>query len=221
MARLPKITGADKLEQLVADIGFLPMFRCCVPGFSLEELTPERYWFQEGVTGAWEWREAMAESGRIAYGKLFARKAGFVSLDWYPFFANYRRQGYDFDSRWDDGLATAREKRLMDTLERCGSMLSSNWRRAAGVEKGFEGAVTALQMQTYVAVQRFEYKQDRHGRTYGWGIGRYQAADTLYGPEVTRAAYSEAPQTSMERILAQVRRLFPQAEETQAVRLIR
>ena len=219
--RFPKITGPEQLERLVQEIGFLPMFRCCVEGFSLEELTPERYWFHEGIEGPWEWREALAEGGRAAYGKLFCRKAGFISLDWYPRFANYRRQGYDFDARWDDGLATAREKRLMDALERSGPLLSHEFKRSAALEKGFDAALTSLQMQTYVAVRRFEYKVDRQGRRYGWGVGRYILADDFFGAEVTRGAYGEAPEVSRRQILAHVLDLCPGADEREAEKLIR
>ena len=35
-------------------------------------------------------------------------------MDWLPYFANYRRLGYDFDARWEDGLANRREKKIMD-----------------------------------------------------------------------------------------------------------
>ena len=36
--------------------------------------------------------------GKVAYGKFFDKKAGFISLEWLPYFANYRRSGYDFDA---------------------------------------------------------------------------------------------------------------------------
>ena len=37
-----------------------------------------------------------------------------IHRQWLPYFANYRRSGYDFDSRYEDGLATYREKVIMD-----------------------------------------------------------------------------------------------------------
>ena len=55
-------------------------------------------------TDPWIWRTVAAGSGEVAYGKLFDNKAGFVSLEWLPVFANWRRDGYDFDARWDDGV---------------------------------------------------------------------------------------------------------------------
>ncbi len=30
----------------------------------------------------------------------------YVSAKWFPDFANYRRDGYDFDARFEDGLAS-------------------------------------------------------------------------------------------------------------------
>ena len=60
----------------------------------------------------WKWREIIAHTGEVAYGKFFNRKAGFVSLEWFPAFANYRRDGYDFDARWEDELASHRAKKI-------------------------------------------------------------------------------------------------------------
>ena len=73
----------------------------------------------------------MARSGRVAYGKFFGKKAGFISKTWFPHFANWRRDGYDFDSRWDEELATMRQKRIMDqflTKDECASPLNSSGR---------------------------------------------------------------------------------------------
>lgn len=38
--------------------------------------------------------------GVVAYGKLFSIKVELVDQEWYPNLANYRRNGYDFDSRY-------------------------------------------------------------------------------------------------------------------------
>ena len=62
----------------------------------------------------WEWREIIARSHQVAYRKFFDKKAGFISLAWLPHFANFRRDGYNFDEGWEDGLASRREKMIMD-----------------------------------------------------------------------------------------------------------
>ena len=67
----PKITSALELEALVQQMGFLPFFPCSIPNFSIEEFTPSRYWFVEGVDDPWEWRMELARRGVVAYGKPY------------------------------------------------------------------------------------------------------------------------------------------------------
>mgnify|MGYP000584611069 CR=1 FL=1 len=96
----------DELIGYIEEVGFLPLFRNEIPGFSVEERTTEKYWWSEDPQrDPWVWREIIARRGDIAYGKFFHNKAGFISKKWFPYFANYRRAGYDFDARWDDELA--------------------------------------------------------------------------------------------------------------------
>lgn len=221
----PKITNAVELEALVQQLGFLPFFAHSIQEFSVEEFTPSRYWFVEGVEGPWEWRMELARRGIVAYGKLFAKKAGLVSREWYPDLANYRRDGYDFDARYEDGLADHRDKRIMDVLLREGPTLSRDLKRLAGFGrdglKGFDTAVTRLQMQTYITVHSFEYARDRHGAPYGWGIARYAVTEDVLGAEVTRGAYRRDPAESKERILRHLGLLCPEAFDEDLEKLIR
>jgi len=214
-----------ELEALVRQIGFLPFFTCSVPHFSVEEFTPSRYWFVEGVDGPWEWRMDLARRGVVAYGKLFSKKAGLVSREWYPDLANYRRNGYDFDTRYEDGLASYKEKRVMDVLLREGPTLSKDLKRLAGFGgdglKGFDTVITRLQMQTYVTIHSFEYARDQHGMPYGWGIARYAVTENVLGAEVTQEAYSRSPETSKEKIIQHLRTLCPEALDGDLEKLIR
>lgn len=222
---LPKITSAKQLEALVLKIGFLPFFDSAVPGFSLKALTPYGYWFVDGVEGPWEWREEIAAGGKIAYGKLFENKAGFVSPEWYPDLCNYRRDGYDFDARYEDGLATRKCKLIVDVLSERGPMLSGDLKRAAGFEKGglkgFDSAISLLQMQTYVTIKEFVYKKDRYGKPYGWGVGRYALSEDVFGEKVTNGRYDIAPMESKRAIVSHIQSLFPNADAAQIEKLIR
>ncbi len=223
--KLRRIHSAMELEALVQEVGFLPFFACSIPGFSVEECTSSRYWFVSGVDGPWEWRMELARRGEAAYGKLFSRKAGLVSRAWYPDLANYRRDGYDFDARYEDGLASRREKRLMDVLLQEGPTLSKDLKRLAGFGKsglkGFDTAITNLQMQTYVTVHSFEYLRDKHGKPYGWGVARYAVAEDVLGAEVTQSAYDRSPEESKARILEHLRQLWPGVSEDDLEKLIR
>lgn len=221
----PKITNAMDLETLVQQMGFLPFFACAIPYFSIEEFTPSRYWFVEGVDGPWEWRMELAQRSIVAYGKLFSKKAGLVSREWYPDLANYRRDGYDFDSRYEDGLASFKEKCIMDVLLREGPTLSRDLKRMAGFGsggmKGFDTAITHLQMQTYITVHSFEYAHDKHGKPYGWGIARYAMTEDVLGADVTRGAYNRTPEESRARIIHHLEMLFPKVSDRELEKLIR
>ncbi len=167
----------------------------------------------------------LARRGVVAYGKLFSKKAGLVSREWYSDLANYRRDGYDFDARYEDGLASYREKQVMDVLLREGPTLSKDLKRLAGFGgdglKGFDTVMTRLQMQTYITVHSFEYACDKYGRHYGWGIARYAVTEDVLGAEVTQGAYCRGPEESKERIIQHLKTLCPEALDSDLEKLIR
>lgn len=50
-------------------------------------------------------------------------------MDWFPHFANYRRGGYDFDARYEDGLARYEDKRIYDLIEKEGPITAPELRK--------------------------------------------------------------------------------------------
>lgn len=220
MAGLPMIHNAQELEALVEEIGLLPFVSCGVEGFSLEECTPTSMWFVKGVEGPWEWRETLADSGRIAYAKLFRRKAGFVSRTWYPDLANWRRGGLDFDERYAGGMISRAEKQIMDLLRTQGPMLTRALKAAVGA-KGFDTAATSLQMRTDITVQRLEYNRDAFGREYGFGVSRLAPSESVFGDALPCARFDDAPEASLRRLCDHVAALFPAAAEKDIHKLLR
>lgn len=196
----------------VTAYGFLPLFSCRIPGFSVEEHSPAGGWWTGGRSDPWEWRKLMARSEKVAYGKFFGGRAGFISLEWLPVFANWRRDGYDFDALWDDGKATARAKKVMDAFGEGESLFSFEAKRKAGFgrdgEKNFEGTVTSLQQQTYLVIRDFRQRINRNGGAYGWDIAVYSTPETVWGYDLVTSAYAEEPSASGERIKGRIRELF-------------
>ena len=109
------IRTKQDLMDAVESFGFVPLFRNSIPGFSVEEHVAPEAWFSE-EDGVWEWKGPVIRELGCAYGKLFERKAAFVSRAWFPELANYRRDGYDFDARFDDGLASYPDRTLFDLV---------------------------------------------------------------------------------------------------------
>ena len=105
-----RIRSAAELTAWVDQIGFLPFFANGVAGFSAEEhVAASAWWTGNRATDPWEWREAIAAAHAVAYGKFFDGRAGFISPRWLPRFANARRNGWDFDGKWQSGAASQRE----------------------------------------------------------------------------------------------------------------
>ena len=206
----------QELVHRIDEIGFLPLFQNGIEGFSVEEHTAGCCWWSgDPRQDPWEWRQLMARSGQVAYGKFFGRKAGFISKAWFPHFANWRRDGYDFDSRWDEGLVNLRQKRIMDQFSRRDQRCSFELRELAGFGKGgqknFEGVVTDLQMGGYLLIQDFRRRLNRMGQPYGWPVSVYGTPEALWGAEHVASAYGTEPARSRELIAGQLRRNFPAA----------
>ena len=218
-------TKQDMIDAVEA-FGFLPFFRCSVPGFSLEEHAARELWYTSGDDWeVWDWKGPVINETGCAYGKFFENKAVFVSRQWFPDLANYRRDGYDFDARYEDGLAPFRDKELYDLLDARAPVTSKDLKRKGGYRKGgktgFETIVTRLQAQCYVVISDFVYATDRDGRPYGWGISEYTTPEKRYGEEFTDEVYRRTPEESYRRIYGHLRSLFPDTDEKLIRKILR
>lgn len=222
--RFRELRRPEDMTELVEEIGFLPFFANRIRGFSVEECCPGELWFSKDTDGPWEWKGPVARSGRCVYGKFFGGKAGFVSRQWLPDFCNFRRDGYDFDARYDDGLASRKDKSVFDAVAAHGALLSKELKNLCdyrkGGNRGFDTVITRLQMQTYVAIADFVYMKDRFGKVYGWGVGKYSTPEAMFGYDYVTGAYCREPGESKNRILGHLKTLLPEASEQEIERLI-
>ena len=221
-----RIKTIDELREYINKAGFLPFFKGGIDGFSLEELTvSDAWWSGNIIEDPWMWRELIAEEGNIAYGKLFRGRAGFISRDWFPIFATYRREGYDFDSRYEDGLVSRRQKKLIDILNQYELLPSYELKKLAGFgkegEKNFEGTISELQMKTYVITRSFRRKRNKKNEEYGWSVADYTLSEKLFGEDYVRSAYNMTPTEAKDRLIGHVLRLFPDAHIDEVERLIK
>ena len=218
-------TSAE-LTDFIEEVGFLPLFDNEIPGFSVENHTdPTRWWSDSPETDPWNWRTVIAREGRIAYGKFFGKKAGFISKKWFPYFANMRRDGYDFDALWDDGKASLKQKKIMDLFEGDTRLFSYEIKEKAGFgkggEKGFEGTLADLQMHTYLCMRDFKKRVNKKGIEYGWDVAIYAKPEQIFGYKHVTKAYKESPEESRERIVKQIKKCYPDVEDAVIRKIIR
>ena len=221
---LPEIKSKEGLVRLVDELGFLPYFKGEIPGFSIEE-NCRRFWgTPEEPECPWDWKGPVIRESGCAYGKYYRGRALYVSREWFPDFANYRRDGYDYDARVDDGLARHKDGRIMQVLTERSPLVSKELKALACLNeegrKGFDASLVFLQMQGYVTVSDFVYQTDRRGRPFGWGLAQYATPEQRFGTDFTARVYAREPAESAERILAHLRGLLPQASEAQLARFL-
>ena len=211
-------TKEDLLEA-IERFGFLPFFSGSIPGFSLEEHAAADVWYSaaDDTWKAWDWKGPVIRESRCAYGKFFENKAVFISREWFPDFANYRRDGYDFDARFDDGLASFRDRELFELVDANAPVLSRELKRIGnyrkGGKKGFETSITRLQAQGYVLISDFVYAADKLGQPYGWGVAEYSTPERFFGGDFCSRVYRRTPEESYERLFQHLQALFPDADD--------
>lgn len=208
----------EELSDLVEEAGFLPLFRNDIKGFSVEEHTAAEYWWtKDPERDPWLWRVQLAQSDNLAYGKFFNKKAGFISKEWFSCFANYRRNGYDFDSLYEDGYAKNRCKKIMDLFEQKEVISSIDIKRSAGFgkngEKNFNGILTELQMQLYLIIREFHKKKNKNGVEYGLSVGYYAKPESVWGYDYVTSCYKETRNESRARMESFLIKRYPDADK--------
>lgn len=228
------ITSQDKLEERIQQWGFMPFFKNAVTGFSIEEImAPDMLFGDHGFaeeSGAWQWKGPIIGHWEAAYGKFFAGKAGFISLDWLPDFMNVRRHAHPLRQYPADA------RRILTTLQEHESMLSKQLKTASGftLERkktkfnpenperplvnhrngtSFDALIAQLQMGTHVCIADFEYARSKEGTPYGWGVARYCTPEAMYEFDYHKMVEGRTPAESQARILHHLRSLFPDATD--------
>jgi hypothetical protein len=219
--KLPKLSSPDDLKNLISEIGFIPLFRNEIAGFSVYELTKSNYWWTgDPKTDPWDWRRQLSEDKNIAYGKLFSGKSGFISKKWLPYFAAMRRDCYDFDALYMEGKVPGKCKKIFSLFEKYPVLPSYEIKKLAGFhsggEKGFEGALTWLQMKMYITVVRLEQKRNKVGEFYGWHVSQYSVLEEKFGYKNVHAAYTLEKDGAKRKILKHLFKLNPDISESAA-----
>lgn len=206
-----KIHSCAELIDYVNRIGFLPLLRIGLPGWSASEVVAKECQYVRLPDGGWEWLlwkwkgQVVRESG-CAYGKFFSGKAGFVSREWWPDFCNCLRSRYPAP---EEGSV---EEAILLTLREGGSMVSKELRAACGftgpkMRGKFDTYVSHLETSGYVVTEDFVYSHDRHGREYGWGLSLLTTPEALFGKSACRAGCP--PEESRARLVRHLERIFP------------
>ena len=222
MTKSRQIWSASQLMAYIQEIGFLPLLDSGIWGYSAEEVVDDECRYVVFSDGGWDWplwkwKGPIVQEGNCVYGKFFASKAGFVSLDWWPDFSNYRRSKHPAP---EEGSI---EEAILLTLQEHGSLITRELRAACGfngpkMRSRFDSYITRLQMACRIITEDFVYPQDRHGKEYGWGWSLLTTPEQLLGRDACHCERS--PEESYQRLLAHFQQILPEASQKQIERLI-
>ncbi len=207
-----KISSCPELIEYIEEIGFLPLLRAGIEGWSAEEVVDRDCMYTDTEEGfewpLWEWKGPILRESGCAYGKFFGCKAAFVSREWWPDFCNYRRSVFPYP---ETGSV---QEGILAILRREGSLITRDLRAECGftgpkMRSRFDAFVTSLEMGTYIVTEDFVYPRDKHGKKYGWGWSLLTTPEALFERESFHTG--RTPPESYRRLRAKFEKILPAA----------
>ena len=190
-------------------VSLIPTWDCEAPPDSI------RWFCGDPDRDPWSWRMRALEHDEIAYAKVFFRKNGFITREWYPYFLAARRGGRSFADAYADGLMSRQAKRVYEALRDNGPLPAHALQPVIGFGKdeksAYERAVVELEMGLYITLCGEAQKVSRAGDSYGWASNMLCAVEGFWPAEVFEQAETLAPEDAAEAIYAQVMKINPDA----------
>ena len=205
------------------DDGVFGLFRY---GWGAEEEMGTQWHTDDPDTDPWQWRiRVLTERDDIAYSKVFLRKAGYITKEWYPYFLTARRGGMTFEDEYSSGTLNRFAKRVYDAVAENGRLSLQEIKQIAGFKREdnskVENALTELQMKMYLTICEIGYKISQKGETYGFSYTVFGTAESFWGDDVFDRAASIGVNEAVSKITAQIFTLNPSAQEKKIMKFIR
>ena len=187
--------------------------------------TPVRWHTGNQETDPWEWRmRVLNERDDIAYAKLFFKKSGYITKEWYPYFLSARREGKDFEEVYFDGKISHHAKRIYDVVTKHKVIASHHIKETAAFSKeeksAFDKALTELQMKMFITICGNKQKVSQKGEEYGWSATVFCTTEYFFGDEVFQKANQISKAEAIQEITKQVKILNPDADDKKIGRFI-
>lgn len=175
-------------------------------------------------TDPWEWRiRALEECGDLAYGRLFFKKGGWITREWYPYFLSARRQGQGFEELYRMGRIAAMERDVYRFVKERGRASMHEIKVSLGETKReqaqTEAAITSLQMKMLITIYGQTCKLSSEGQPYGWPAAVFCTVEHLFDG-VFEESCKIIPEHAAERIQTRVLELNPCAQPKAIARFI-
>ena len=177
-------------------------------------------------TDPWEWRiRAVTECEGLAYGKVFFKKSGWITKEWYPYFLAVRRQGKTFDELYADGHVTHMEKRIYDAIRENIRLPYFEIRERMSCSKEdrarFDSALTKLQSKLLITICDKAYKLSKTGEPYGWACTVFCTIEDFLGGNCLEDSYKINPDKAFSKIMDHILVINPKVDAKLASKFIK
>ncbi len=188
--------------------------------------TPVRWHTGEPETDPWEWRiRVLDERDDIAYAKLFFRKSGYITKEWYPYFLAVRRNGISFEEEYAYGTISQSAKRIYCVIKDHEVLPLHAIKELSGFGKDekskFERALVDLQMKMYITMCGRQQKISQQGNEYGWSSTVFCQTESFFGEDVFQKANKISATEAIEIIKDRICDINPDAEDKKIIKFIR
>jgi len=187
--------------------------------------TPVRWHTEDKETDPWEWRiRVLEEREDISYAKLFFKKSGYITKEWYPFFLAARQDGKSFEEAYFDGTISHTAKRIYELFSKNKVLPLHEIKTQGGFSKeekaAFDRALTELQMKMYLTMCGSRQKVSQKGEEYGWSSTVFCTPENFFGKDVCEQASKITKKEAIRQIEEQIYHLNPKAEPKKIVKFI-
>lgn len=187
--------------------------------------TPVRWHTEDLETDPWEWRmRVLNERNDIAYAKLFFKKSGYITKEFYPYFLAARREGQTFEEEYEKGMISHYAKKIYQIILEHGTLPLHAIKQIGGIPKEdkskFDRAMIELQMKMYLTMCGRQQKLSQKGEEYGWSSTVFCTVEDFFGEEMVNRAARIEKKEAIARITEQVYTLNPGAQQKNILKFI-
>ncbi|MGL5436967.1 MAG: AlkZ-related protein [Lachnospiraceae bacterium] len=188
--------------------------------------TPVRWHTEDRETDPWEWRmRVLDERKDIAYAKVFFKKSGYITKEWYPYFLAARRGNQLFEEEYAYGTISNAAKRIYEAIEEYGTLPVHGIKVIAGFSKEdkslFDRALIELQMKMYITMCGRQQKLSGKGEEYGWSSTVFCKTEDFFGESVFKLAAGLTQEEAAEALTEQIYSLNPDAQNKKIMKFIK
>ena len=195
--------------------------------FSVSSMFSDRIQWHTGdfETDPWEFRmRVLDEVEDIAYSKVFFRKSGYISKEWYPYFYAIRRKNRTFEEDYSDGTISLFMKNIYDVIKKNDCIAFHAIKQDCGISKEnsskFEKVIIDLQMRMYITMCGRQQKISQKGDGFGWSSTVFCTVERFFGDDLLEKVVKISENEAIEKITEQIYRINPNADFKKIIKFI-